>query len=70
MKMINEQDLHSDRSPGVKSWLRSGEPLIWLNGAAVSISVIAVVGLLLLLAVRGLSHFWPADVLAVTVSYQ
>tara|TARA_R110002110_G_scaffold140056_2_gene327062 strand:- start:4186 stop:5898 length:1713 start_codon:yes stop_codon:yes gene_type:complete len=70
MKMINEQDLHSDRSPGVKSWLRSGEPLIWLNGAAVSVSVIAVLGLLLLLAVRGLSHFWPADVLAVTVSYQ
>ncbi|WP_370552001.1 phosphate ABC transporter permease PstA [Haliea sp. E1-2-M8] len=70
MKMINEQELHSDRAPGVKSWLRSGEPLIWLNGAAVSVSVIAVMGLLLLLAVRGLSHFWPADVLAVTVSYQ
>ncbi|MDO8863925.1 phosphate ABC transporter permease PstA [Haliea sp. E1-2-M8] len=68
--MINEQELHSDRAPGVKSWLRSGEPLIWLNGAAVSVSVIAVMGLLLLLAVRGLSHFWPADVLAVTVSYQ
>ena len=70
MKMINEQDLHSERAPRVKAWVRSGEPLIWLNAAAVSVSVIAVVGLLLLLAVRGLSHFWPADVLAVTVSYQ
>ena len=69
-RMINEQELHSDRAPGVGKWLRGGDPLIWLNGAAVSVSVIAVVGLLLLLAVRGLSHFWPADVLAVSVSYQ
>ncbi len=69
-KMIDEQELHNDQAPGVKAWLRSGDPLIWLNGAAVSVCVIAVVGLLLLLAVRGLSHFWPADVLAVTVSYQ
>jgi phosphate transport system permease protein len=44
-------------------WCRSGEPLIWANAAAVSISVVAVIGLLSLLAVRGFGHFWPSDVL-------
>ncbi len=46
----------------MKKWLKSGEPWIWLNAGAVSISVIAVVGLLALIAVRGLAHFWPAHV--------
>lgn len=44
-------------------WCKRGEPMIWLNAAAVSISAIAVVGLLLLLTVRGFGHFWPADVM-------
>ncbi len=44
-------------------WCRRGEPMIWFNAAAVSISAIAVIGLLFLLAVRGFGHFWPADVM-------
>jgi len=44
-------------------WLKSGQPWIWLNAGAVSISLIMVVGLVLLIAVRGLAHFWPADVM-------
>ena len=47
----------------VKEWVRSGDPFIWLNASAVSISVVAVIGLLLLLAVRGFGHFWPSDVM-------
>ena len=43
-------------------WFASGEPWIWLNAAAVGISVTAVVGILLLLAVKGLAHFWPSDI--------
>ena len=43
-------------------WFGSGEPWIWLNAAAVGISVTAVVGILLLLAVKGLAHFWPSDI--------
>lgn len=53
---------------GVKQWFASGSPWIWLNGAAVAISVIMVVGLLALIAVRGLGHFWPAAVLQAEVS--
>ena len=43
-------------------WFASGEPWIWLNAAAVGISVTAVVGILLLLAAKGLAHFWPSDI--------
>ena len=46
----------------IRRWWASGEPYIWLNAGAVALSVILVVGLVLLIAVRGLGHFWPADV--------
>lgn len=46
----------------VSEWVKSGEPWVWLNASAVAVSVIMVLGLLLLIAVRGLGHFWPADV--------
>lgn len=46
----------------VKNWLASGEPYIWLNAAAVTLSIIMVVGLISLIAVRGLGHFWPDPV--------
>ncbi len=45
-------------------WVKSGSPWVWLNAGAVAISVLMVAGLLLLIAVRGLAHFWPADLLA------
>ena len=47
----------------IKKWFKSGDPWIWLNASAVSTSIIIVVGLLLLIAVRGLSHFWPATII-------
>lgn len=43
-------------------WWRSGEPWIWLTATAVGTSLVAVIGLLLLLAVKGLAHFWPSTV--------
>jgi phosphate transport system permease protein len=52
----------------VKDWFKSGAPWIWLNAGAVALCVIMVIGLLGLIAVRGLGHFWPADVY--TVEYQ
>ena len=49
-----------------RSWFASGEPWIWMNAAAVGLSISAVVGILLLIAVKGLAHFWPADVDLIT----
>ena len=47
----------------IKKWFKSGDPWIWLNAAAVSASLIIVLGLLALIAVKGLSHFWPKSVM-------
>ena len=47
----------------VNKWFASGSPWIFLNAAAVAICVIMVAGLLILIAVRGLGHFWPADLI-------
>lgn len=46
----------------IKQWFKSGEPWVWLNAAAVSANLILVIGLFGLVAVRGLGHFWPAQV--------
>ena len=45
------------------TWFKSGAPWIWLSAGAVSVSLLMVVGLLVLISVRGLSFFWPSDVL-------
>lgn len=47
----------------MKNWWKSGEPWIWLTASAVSVNVLIVCGLLILIAVRGLGHFWPTAVM-------
>jgi len=47
----------------MREWWKSGAPWIWLNGGAVTISMIMVFGLLLLILVRGFGNFWPHPVL-------
>ncbi|MFO8156090.1 MAG: phosphate ABC transporter permease PstA [Pseudomonadota bacterium] len=46
----------------MKEWFKSGTPWIWLNGGAVAVSLVMVAGLLLMIAVNGLAHFWPSAV--------
>lgn len=48
----------------MRQWFNSGAPWIWLNAGAIAIALVAVFGLLALILVRGMSHFWPADVTA------
>ncbi|OCH13006.1 phosphate ABC transporter, permease protein PstA [Aliivibrio sp. 1S165] len=43
----------------MKRWIKSGSPWIWLTAGSVSISMIAVLGILLLIGWKGLSYFWP-----------
>jgi len=50
----------------MKNWWKSGDPWIWLTASSVSVSLIVVVGLISLIAVRGLGHFWPAAVAQAT----
>lgn len=46
----------------MNNWFKSGSPWIWLSAGGVSLSLISVLGLLWLIASRGLSYFWPADI--------
>ena len=43
-------------------WIADGTPWVWLNAAAVSASILLVAGLLILIGVRGMGHFWPLEV--------
>lgn len=52
----------------LRTWARSGDPWIWFTAAAVAISIAAVIGILLLIGMRGFGHFWP-DSLAM-IRYQ
>lgn len=51
------------KKDSLKTWIKSGSPWVWMNAGAVSIAVIMTLGLLAVIAVRGLEHFWPADVI-------
>lgn len=54
----------------LESWLRGGAPFVWLTAGAVSISLIMVFGLLGLIAVKGLAHFWPQSVWELEYQWQ
>jgi phosphate transport system permease protein len=49
------------------AWWRSGEPFVWFTASAVTVSLLAVLALVGLVAVRGLAHFWPHDIWALEV---
>ena len=44
-----------------------GESWLWLGAAAVTVSLVAVLLVLLLIATRGLEHFWPAPLDALVI---
>jgi phosphate transport system permease protein len=46
----------------MKKWFRTGKPWIWLTAGSVSISLIAVIGLVIMIGWRGLSFFWPSAI--------
>ncbi len=58
----------SVKQNNLKAWFKSGTPWVWMNAGAVSIAVIMTLGLMMVIAVRGLGHFWPADI--VEADYQ
>jgi phosphate transport system permease protein len=52
------------------SWRRSlsrGEPMIWLTGSALGISILMIAGLVVVILVNGLSFFWPKPLEQVTL---
>jgi len=52
----------------MKNYIKNGEHWIWLNAAAVAISLIMVLGLLGLIGYKGLVHFWPKPIAQITIN--
>lgn len=48
-----------------KTWFNTGTPWVWLSAGAVSICLVMVFGLLALIAAKGLSYFWPHDIMEI-----
>ncbi|WP_454878543.1 phosphate ABC transporter permease PstA [Serratia inhibens] len=46
----------------MKHWVRSGSPWIWLTAGSVTVSLLALIGIMLLLAGQGMRYFWPSPV--------
>lgn len=44
-------------------WMRQGTPWIWLNAGALTISLMAVIGLLGYIFLKGIVHFWPHPIM-------
>jgi phosphate transport system permease protein len=50
----------------MREWFKSGTPWIWVTAGAVALAVVMVVGVMSLTALRGLTHFWPKQVVETT----
>jgi phosphate transport system permease protein len=48
-------------------YLRRGDPMIWFTGSALGASILMIVGLVAVILVNGLSFFWPARLVQVTL---
>jgi ABC-type phosphate transport system permease subunit len=53
---------------GAMTLLAQGEPMIWLTGGALVLSVVMILGLLSLVVVNALSTFWPDRLVEVTTA--
>jgi phosphate transport system permease protein len=52
----------------VKRLWRSGDPFVWLTGAALATSLVMVAGLVLLVLVNGVGFFWPTSLVRLTLA--
>ncbi len=52
------------------NWFRSGTPWVWLTGAAIGVSLLAMLAVVLMLAWQGGRYLWPQPVWQFTLSSQ
>jgi phosphate transport system permease protein len=52
----------------MRRWIKSGSPWIWLTAGSVAVSLLALAGILLLLASQGMRYFWPSPVYQFTLN--
>jgi phosphate transport system permease protein len=51
----------------MRDFWRSGDPFVWLTGAALAFALLMVLGLVGLVAIHGLGFFWPREVARITL---
>ncbi|WP_420465366.1 phosphate ABC transporter permease PstA [Panacagrimonas sp.] len=59
-------DLSVRDTASVGAFVRSGQPYVWTTAGAIAVSIIITVALLVLTMVKGMAHFWPADLVQAT----
>ena len=57
-------NLVSGNTKGLRAYMESGAPWVWVTAGAIATSILIVSALLLLIGSRGLAHFWPAALVA------
>lgn len=53
---------HRVRGRNKTSLYAHGEPMVWLTGGALALSLLMIIGLIVLIVYQGVSTFWPAPV--------
>lgn len=61
--MSQQKSITRTHAGSFSEWYASGQPWVWFTGGAVALSGMMVIGLLALIAIRGLGHFWPATLI-------
>ncbi|WP_409158977.1 phosphate ABC transporter permease PstA [Pectobacterium sp. B2J-2] len=51
----------------MKRWFRSGKPWVWLTASSISISLLAMLAIIVLLAGQGMRYLWPQPVWLLTL---
>ncbi|UUE46274.1 phosphate ABC transporter permease PstA [Pectobacterium aroidearum] len=51
----------------MKRWFRSGRPWVWLTASSISISLLAMLAIIVLLAGQGMRYLWPQSVWLLTL---
>lgn len=49
-------------------WFHTDTPWVWLNAGAVALCLLTLLGILLLISIQGLAHFWPKSLLQAEVT--
>ncbi|WP_175527631.1 MULTISPECIES: phosphate ABC transporter permease PstA [Marinobacterium] len=49
-------------------WFHTDTPWVWLNAGAVALCLLTLLGILLLISIQGLAHFWPKGLVQAEVT--
>lgn len=51
----------------MKNIFKNGDAYVWLSGVSLMFSLLMIIGLVSLIAVKGMGYFWPSDVVKLTM---